>query len=64
MKTKSLFLLAFAALIWSACGSENSDSKANTVVLDSPAVSDSLDISTADADSTMKDSLNIDSTIR
>ena len=39
-------------------------SKADTVVLDSPAVSDSLDISTADADSAMKDSVSIDTTIR
>lgn len=64
MKRRYLVLAAFAGLMWTACGSENSDSKADTVVLDSPAVSDSLDISIADADSTMSDSVSIDTTIR
>ena len=64
MKRRYLVLAAFVGLVFAACGSENSDSKADTVVLDSPAVSDSLDINVADADSTMKDSVVVDATIR
>lgn len=51
MKRRYLLLIALVSLMWTACGSENSDKTADTVALDSPAVSDSLDITATDADS-------------
>lgn len=57
MKRRYLLLFALVGLMWAACNSGRSDQTADTVILDSPAVSDSLDIKAVDADSTGVDTL-------
>ena len=57
MKKTYLLLLTLTSLAFAACNSERSDSTADTVTLDSPAVSDDMDIKATDADSITIDTL-------
>ncbi|MFN0254184.1 hypothetical protein [Pedobacter ureilyticus] len=57
MKRRYLLLTALVGLMWTACGSEKSSKATDTLALDSPAVSDSLDIKATDADSITLDTI-------
>lgn len=57
MKRRYLLLIALVGLMWTACGSEKNGQATDTVALDSPAVSDSLDIKATDADSITLDTV-------
>lgn len=62
MKRKYLLLMAVVGLMWTACSSDKSGSANDTSALDSPAVSDSLDIKTTDADSMAVDTVHLGTT--
>ncbi|MNK41371.1 hypothetical protein D3C87_600340 [compost metagenome] len=62
MKRRYLLLIALVGLMWTACGSDRSGSTNDTLALDSPAVSDSLDIKTTDADTMLIDTVGLDTT--
>lgn len=62
MKRRYLLAAALVALMWTACSSDRSGNANDTVALDSPAVSDSLDIKTTDADSANIDTVSLDTT--
>ncbi len=58
MKRKYLLLIASVGLIWTACSSDRSSNSNDSLTLDSPAVSDSLDIKAVD--STHLDTIALD----
>ena len=62
MKRRYLLLIALVGLMWTACSSDRSGSTNDTLALDSPAVSDSLDIKTTDADTMLIDTVGLDTT--
>lgn len=60
MKRRYLLSIMLVGLLCNACSSDRSEKTTDTVVLDSPAVSDSLDIRATDADSTTKNDVPLD----